>query len=376
MTSTETVRCAETGPKPVKSYRGGNLALAEKFDSFLGAQGYSPHTRRAYKRVVADFCDFIRSEPVTEVDRTVIRQYLAYLSSRGASPQTIARELYAIKSFFEFLDRAGVVDISPARLIRNRRLPKRLPRFLTEQEMDRFLVAAVDPRDKAAYGTGCRVAELASIHLENIDFHHRTIRVLGKGNKEGMVYFGPPAARAIKKYLRGRTTSFLFESDGIPPQQGSVVLCTDGRRRSKYWSGRWYEYREGGGKVKRVLRSKYLGTASKIRTKERAWRRFKALVKVPTVRPKPPGPLGVRNLRNTIYRVAKQAGLGRINPHALRHSFATHLLDRGADLMYVKEPLRHENVSTTAIYLQTSTVSLRRVYDRCHPRSGKGKHGA
>ena len=370
---TETVGSAEAGRKPVKSYRRENLALAEKFDDYLGARGFSPHTIRAYGRVVADFHDFIRAESVAEVEHTVVRQWIAYLCSRGCSPQTISREVYALRSFFEFLGRAGLVELSPLRLIRNRRLPKRLPRFLTEKEMDRLLAAADDPRDKAivevVYATGCRIAELSSIRLENINFQGRSIRVLGKGNQEGMVYFGKPAARAIKKHLRGRTSGFLFQNDGIRPQQGSVVLCTDSRRKSKYWSGRWFEYREGGGKVKRILRQKYLGSVQKIRTKKQAWRRFKMLVKVPTERSKPPGPLGVRSLRSIIYRLAQRAGLGRVNPHALRHSFGTHLVDHGADVMYVSKLMRHESVRTTQIYLHTSTAGLRRVYNRCFPRA-------
>ncbi len=372
--ATETLQQAAPPKQPVRSYRRQNLTLAEKFDTYLGARGFSPHTIRAYKRVTLDFCDFVRAESVAEVDHTVVRQWIAYLAGRGCSPQTISREVYALRSFFDFLGRAGLVDLSPLRLIQNRRLPKRLPRFLTEEKMDRLLAAAaVDPRDQAIveviYATGCRIAELSSIRLENIDFQGRSIRVLGKGNQEGMIYFGRPAARAINKHLRRRTTGFLFENDGIPAQKGTVVLCTDSQRKSKYWSGRWFEYREQDGKIKRVLRSKYLGPASKIRTREQAWRRFKALVQVPTARSNPPGPLGVRSLRSIIYRIAQRAGLGHLNPHAIRHSFGTHLVDHGADVMYVKELMRHKNVSTTQIYLHTSTAAVRRVYDRCFPRA-------
>ncbi len=371
----------QTEPKPVKSYREQNFELAEKFDSYLGARGFAITTRRGYKHVALDFCDFIRAESVAEVEPVVIRQYIAYLCSRGCTPKTIAREVYALRSFFGFLGRTGVVDLSPLRFIRNRRLPKRLPRSLTEKRMDRLLDAADDPREKAivevAYATGCRIAELSSIRLENLNFEDGTggtIKIVGKGGKEGMVYFGSPAARAIKAYLNGRQSGFLFQRDGMLPQQGTVVLVADKRRSQRFWWGRWVEYETKNGKVKSIRRSKYLGTASKIRTKAQARRRFKELVKVPREQPKAPGPLGTRTIRNIIYRVAKRAGLGRVNPHAIRHSFATHLVDGGADLVYVSKLMRHENINTTAIYLHTSTASLRRVYDRCHPRSGKGKH--
>ncbi len=365
--------------KPVKSHARDNASLVHSFVSYLGAQGYSENTRRAYGRVAADFADFLHSTSLLEIDRPITREYLAYLRDRGCSNQTTGREVYGLKALFAFLDLADLLPTNPLRLLRNPKQVQKLPRFLTEQEMERLLAAADNRRDKAIlevmYATGCRISELCSIRLEAVDFEGRSIRVIGKGNKECLLIFGSRAARAMKAYLNGRECGFLFQSDGIPLQKGRVVLVTNKRRRRKYWLGLWQEYREQGGKVRRIARSKYLGAASKVHTKEQARRRFKELVKVPTERPKAPGPLDTRNVRNIIYRIAKRAGLGHRNPHAIRHSFATHLLDRGADLLYVSKLMRHKNISTTAIYLHTTTASLRRVYDRCHPRSGKGKHG-
>jgi site-specific recombinase XerD len=368
----------QTGPKLVKSHTRDNASLVHSFVSYLGAQGYADNTRRAYGRVAADFADFLHSTSLLEIDRPITREYLAYLRDRGCSNATVAREVHGLKALFAFLDLADLLPTNPLRLLRNPKQVRKLPRFLTEQEMERLLAAADNRRDKAIlevmYATGCRISELCSIRLEDVDFEGRSIRVIGKGNKECLLIFGSRAARAMKAYLNGRERGFLFQSDGIPLQKGRVVLCTNKRGR-KYWLGLWQEYREQGGKVRRIARSKYLGAASKFRTKEQARRRFKELVEVPTERPKAPGPLNTRTVRNIIYWVAQQAGLGHRNPHAIRHSFATHLLDRGADLLYVSKLMRHENISTTAIYLHTTTASLRRVYDRCHPRSGKGKHG-
>ena len=369
----------QTEPKPVKSYREQNFALAEKFDDYLGARGYAITTRRGYKHVALNFSDFIGSESVAEIDPTVVRQWIAWLKQRDCTPQTISREVYALRSFFEFLGRAGVVDLSPLRLIRNRRLPKRLPRWLTEKEMERFLAAADNRRDKAIlevmYASGCRIAELCSIRLEGVDFEGQTVRIIGKGNKERQLFLNRTAIKAIRKYLNGRQSGFLFQSDGIPAQRGRVILRTDKRSGRKSWWGCWTEYEPQGDKARRFFRSKYLGAPSKLRTKAQAWRRFKALVKVPTERPKAPGPLDTRTARNIIYGVAKRAGLDKVNPHSIRHSFATHLLNSGADLMYVKELLGHASVNTTAIYLHTSTASLAAVMRRCHPRWKKERHG-
>ena len=206
----------------LKSHRRENLSLVESFDDFLGSQGYSHNTRRAYRRICVDFVDFIRATSLRDVEPIMVRQYLAYLYDRGCSPQTIARETYALKKLFEVLDRAGVVDLSPLRLIRNRRLPKKLPQFHNEAEMEQLIAAgAYDAQSETIlevfYATGIRVSALCNIRLEDVDFNARTILIQkAKGGKQRIVQFGRPAAKAMKAYLNGREDGFLFPSDRRP----------------------------------------------------------------------------------------------------------------------------------------------------------------
>lgn len=286
--------------KPVKSHKRRNEALARAFADWLRAQNYSPHTRRAYERVVDDFVDFVRSESLLDVERSTIRQYLAYLGARGASSQTIAREVYALKTFFQFCERAELIDFSPARLIRFKQQPKRLPRFLSEEEVNRLLAAARTPVERAVlemlYATGCRVSELVGMRIENLDFAERSVRVLGKGAKERVALFGRKAAEALREHLGARSSGFVFES-----------------KPGKAMDPRW---------AYQIVR-----------------------------------------------RVAQRASLNGVHPHTLRHSFATHLLNRGADLRAIQELLGHASIATTQVYTHVSLGDLQRTIERFHPRA-------
>ena len=292
----------QTGPKLVKSHARDNASLVQSFTSFLGSQGYSQHTIRAYGHLCDDFVDFIHSTSLSEIERPQIREYLKWLYEHGCSPHTIAREQFAIKCLFKFLDRSGVVDFNPARLLRNRRLPRKLPRWLTEEEINKLIPAARTRRERALvellYGSGVRLEELRMMDMGDVNFQERTILIrYGKGGKERIVQFGKPAAAALKAHLEGRGSGYLFERNGRP--------------------------------------------------------------------------IGAKTLYGILRRVAARAGVEGVHPHKLRHTFATHLLDRGADVMSVKELLGHESVSTTAVYLHTTTAGLTEVIDRCHPRSGR-----
>ncbi len=370
---TETVARAEVGRKPIRSHARDNQSLVHSFVSYLGAQGYSENTRRAYGRVAADFTDFIRATSLLQVDRRITREYLTYLHDRGFSNATLAREVHGLKALFSFLDLADLLPTNPLRLLRNPKQVQKLPQFLTEQEMERLLDAAKTPREKAMletfYASGARVSELCSIRLEVVDFEGRTIRVIGKGNIERLLLLNRTAVRAIRKYLHGRQGGFLFQSDAMLPQQGTVVLVTNKRRRESYWWGRWAEYETKNGTVKSVRRSRYLGTASKIRTKAQAWRRFKALVKIPTERPRDLQPLNPRRVRQLLSEIAARAGLGKVNPHKLRHTTATMLFNRGVNIRYVQELLGHKSISNTAIYTHVAIASLQAVYRKFHPRA-------
>ncbi len=372
----------QTGPKPlIKSHGRDNQSLVRSFVSYLGAQGYSDNTRRAYGRVAADFADFLHSTSLLQIDRLITREYLAYLRDRGCSNGMVAREVHGLKALFAFLDLADLLPTNPLRLLRNPKQVRKLPKFLTEQEMERLLDDAQALQDKAGqrlsalletlYATGARVSALCSVRLEAVNLEGRTIRIISKGNKERFVFLNRTAVKAIRKYLNGRQSGFLFQIDGMLPQQGTVVLVTSKGRRKGYWWGRWAEYETKNGKVKSVRRSQYLGTASKIRTKAQAWRRFKALVKVPTERPRDSQPLNPRRVRQLLNEIAARVGLGKVNPHKIRHTFATALTNRGVDIRHVQELLGHKNISNTQIYTHVATANLERVLAKCHPRWGK-----
>ena len=201
----------------VESHQKRNLALATSFEQFLLARSCSEHTRRAYGRVVRDFLAFVHHHSLDLLPHLAIREYLHWLKSRDLNPRSIARETFALKAFFAFLERLGIVELSPARRIRNRRVGRRIPRIPSEQEMEQLLEAARTPRDLAIlelfYATGCREAELAGIRVEHIN--GREIKVRGKGDKERLVIYGERAARALKNHLNGRQSGYLFEGRGV-----------------------------------------------------------------------------------------------------------------------------------------------------------------
>lgn len=366
----------QTGPKLVKSHARDNASLVHSFVSFLGAQGYSENTRRAYGRVAADFSDFLHSTSLLQIDRQIVREYLRYLWDRQCSRQTVGREVYGLKALFAFLDLADLLPTNPLRLLRNPKQVQKLPRFLTEQETDQYLAAAKTPREKAMletfYACGPRVSELCSIRLENLNLEDGkvgTAKIVGKGGDERLLLLHRKAVKAIKKYLQGRTAGFLFIADSFPPQRGNVVWV----QRDQRWVAHWQEKTtDANGKARRIYKNKTIGTREQFPTRESAFKCFQKLVKVRNnYQPDPEKPLTPRHVRIILNAVAHRAGLGKVNPHKLRHTFATTLLNRGVDIRYVQELLGHKNINTTQIYTHVATANLERTMAKFHPRWGK-----
>ncbi len=365
----------------IRSRARDNRSLVHSFLSFLGSQGYSESTRRAYGRVAADFVDFLHSTTLLEVDRLITREYLKYLRARGCSQSTVAGAVFALKCLFRFLNLADLLPTNPLILLRNPKRARKLPKYLTEQEMERFLAAAETPCECAVtetlYALGVRAGELCGIRLDDVNFEDGTIGTIrirhGKFNKERNVFFGRPAAKAIHRYLQGRTTGFLFIADSFPPQQGNVVWV----QRDQRWIAHWQEKTaDANGKTRWLYKNKTIGTRAQFPTRELAFKRFQKLVKVPNnYQPDPEKPLIPRQIYNIVNCIAHRAGLGRLNPHALRHSFATHLLNRGVDLRFLQELLGHADIHGIQIYTHIATADLERTLAKCHPRWEKGKHG-
>ncbi|MBI2205645.1 MAG: tyrosine recombinase XerC [Candidatus Rokubacteria bacterium] len=275
-------------------------------------RGASPHTLRSYRVDLDDFTTFfartVPDTPVSAVDARVVRAWIANLHTRGLAPATIGRRLAALRSWFKFLVRRGVLAANPARDARSPRVPKMLPNFLPIDEaktlVDGGSVSAADPaRDRAIlellYASGLRVSELAGLDVDDVERADRLVRVHGKGGKERVVPFGAAAARALDRYLaaRGHADGAFFRN----PRGGR---------------------------------------------------------------------LSVRSIHTIVRRTARAAGLHRrVTPHTLRHSFATHLLDSGADLRMIQELLGHSRLSTTQRYTHVTPDRLAAVYDQAHPRA-------
>jgi site-specific recombinase XerD len=283
----------------------------------------SPHTRRAYAFDAAEFAEWCRrgaAASPADVDHQVLRRYLAYLGTRGFAPRTVARKAAAVRAFFRFLRRRGVVERDPARSLRAPRGPARLPRVPKAAEASALIDGAdpldlEDPRARAVvlrdravlellYAAGLRVAELCGLGPRDVDLRRGAVTVLGKGSKERMVPVGEPACDAMARYIdAGRPV--LASSDS---PADALFLNARGRR------------------------------------------------------------LTPRDARRILERHPLPDGRV-LHPHALRHAFATHLLEGGADLRVVQELLGHVDVGTTQIYTHLTKDRLRSVYDASHPRA-------
>ena len=281
----------------------------------------SPYTVRNYttdlvgSKNIKGFFAFLKEKglkSLDEADRAILRDYLVYLMDQGIAKASIARKLSAIRSFCRYLLREGMMSTNPIADTSSPKLDKRLPSFLTTAEITRLLEApdSATPqgrRDRAfmelLYASGLRVSELVSLTLEQVDLGTREIRVLGKGSKERMVLMGKPAARAITAYL----------------DEGRHELLGN-KRNSALFLNRY------GGR------------------------------------------LTERSVQSILQEYANIAGIGkRVHPHMLRHTFATHLLDGGADLRVVQELLGHASLSSTQIYTHVSKSQARKVYLSAHP---------
>jgi site-specific recombinase XerD len=295
---------------------------------------------------------------VTHLD---VRAFLIDVSKRDLSADIMHRYIWALRCFFDFLCLGGVVDDVAPRLVRPRPVRRPLPRTLSEANVRKLIKAASNPRDRAIfelfYATGCRVSELVEISLADVDFTNKSIRVLGKGS-ERRVLFGNAAKQTILAYLGSRKTGYLFESQSRI-QRGCVSW------NGSCWAGYWLDYTS---KTSCLRNSIWLGPRQM--TKAEAWRKFTKLVPNPDIghvrRPQKLTRSGIAD----IFKVASfKAGLGRVTSHQLRHSFATHLIDHGADIRHVQRLLGHSSLDTTMQYTNVASTPVTKIYRAAHPRS-------
>jgi integrase/recombinase XerC len=318
----------------------------------------SPHTIRGYESDITQYLAWLASErqrrigelTVTDLEAGTVRSHIAELGRAGEARSSVARKVSALRSFMRYLRREGHIEHDPTALAVAPRREQTLPVHLTEADMARLLETpnAGDPlgrRDRAilelAYASGLRLSELESLNIENVDFGGRMVRVMGKGGKERIVPFNTAAERALRAWLKDRAgilTNRRTTFQGPPPTgtHGNRKPATAYRRPAAGHQPSWSAPGE-------PLFVNYRGTRLTGRSIDRLLRRYVA-------------------------QCSTQTG---VSPHALRHSFATHLLQRGADLRTIQTLLGHARLSTTQRYTHVNAAQLIDVYRKAHPRSSR-----
>jgi site-specific recombinase XerD len=295
---------------PVLSYEKSNRELVAAFERYFSSMGKSPTTVRAYRISILALVKFLGARSMGEVDRDVLRQFLAKMRERGLCPNTIRLRTCALRSFFRFIRLAGLSTGDPTLLLAQRKIPNRIQRVLTIKEVEQLIAAARTPFERAVievlYATGVRVSELVNLRFEDVRADEGgsqigSIRVHnGKGGEDRIVLFGKKAAQAIRAHRKSSSpnSGFLFEA---PARNGSLR------------------------------------------------------------------PYTTRAIVGVIHRVARRVKIGGVYPHALRRAFASHMLASGGDLRAIQELLGHKNLRTTTLYTGLTAENLKAVHERTHP---------
>ncbi len=298
------------------------------FVAFLkDERGASPETIRAYHSDLRQFLAFASSKrpagaasiKPTDVDPMLVREYLYWLDRRQEQKSSMARKLAALRTFYRYLNRDKIRRVNPAAEVRTPKLPQRLPRVLTKDDANALMEfpggdGLSARRDRAIletlYSTGARVSEVVGMNREDLDLREGLVRLRGKGRKERIVPIGDVALEAIREY--------------------HAALQRSARRSQHVQHGPSPAFRNARG-----------------------------------------GRLTARSVGRLVGKYSARLSGGRVSPHALRHSFATHLLDEGADLRAIQEMLGHASLSTTQKYTHVAMDQLMKVYDQAHPRAGR-----
>lgn len=304
----------ENETENTKQQKHSEIKEIERFVRYLIAElNYSANTAKAYSIDMYEFAEFVRDTrniELAQCDKNVIRDYLASLYNKNLKKSSIIRKLAVLKSFYKFLVITDIIKANPTISMATPKKDKRIPVFLTEQEiLNLFDISDIDLRDRAMlellYSSGIRIEELININVKDIDFISGYVKVFGKGAKERFSPVGDRCLSAIRKYMSDeQKKGFVFMPNS------PVFLNKDGKRITQ------------------------------------------------------------RGARKMLHNWFVKAGLKKkISPHTIRHTFATHLLDRGCDIRSVQQMLGHKNLSTTQIYTHVTLETLRKVYDAAHPRS-------
>lgn len=297
--------------------KDGLDAYIKKFLKYLEIErNVSSHTLRAYKRDLKDFSEYCNSNP-ENIDMIDIRGFISELINKRKSKTTVSRKLATLRSFFSYLYQEGYVKINQAKLVPTPKAPKHLPNFLSVDDVFNLVqspegIGLLPVRDRAIlellYSSGLRVSEVAGLNIDDLNMRDGMVKARGKGKKERVVPVGNKAIDALKFYLIER--KLYKKKKSISDSDNALFLNRDGRR------------------------------------------------------------LTDRQIRRIVVKYARAIGIdGQIGPHALRHTFATHMLFGGADLRVIQELLGHSSLSTTQKYTHLDIGHLIDVYDKAHPFS-------
>lgn len=292
------------------------------FIQFLNAEkNASPHTIKGYTHDLEEFFNFLNQKTfsIRDIDRLTIRSYLSFLREKNLSRSSINRNLSCLKAFFRFLMREDLISRNPTAAISLLKAEKKLPVFMSIKEVTSLIESlhssdALGLRDRAIfevlYSGGVRLSELVGLNLEDLDLLGGVARVMGKGRKRRLILLGKKAIDALERYLKKRQQLFYHRRKDIPQEKDTLFLDR--------WGGR----------------------------------------------------LSSRSIQRLINKHVTRGSLKlKISPHVFRHTFATHLLNAGADLKSVQELLGHASLTTTQIYTHVTAKRLREVYMRSHPRA-------
>ena len=297
----------------------------QRFSEYLKAKNVSSHTYRNYLSDLEQFHDYLTPSEadgrrpefsLERLDNLIIREFLGHLHSRKLEKSSMARKISAVRALCKFLCREGLLKQNPANLVRIPKVPKKVPNHLTVEDVVKLIESPdlskpLERRDRAIlellYASGVRVSELSGLNVEDVNFKECLILVRGKGRKERIVPFGRPCRDALGTYLNERE---------------SLRARLTGEKQSPLFLN-------------------HLGTR-----------------------------ITPRSIARLIEKYVKRTGLNqKVNPHALRHSFATHLLNSGADLRSIQELLGHQSLSTTQKYTHLTVGHLMEQYDKAHPKA-------
>lgn len=276
---------------------------------------YSPYTITSYKKDTYDYLEFLKKNniDIKNSNYKIVEEYSKYLYKKNLSKRSIARKYSSIRTFYNYLEKKNILENNIFNLLENPKKEEKLPRFINEYELDKmFEIPDNSPkgqRDRLIleilYGTGVRVSELVNIKINDIDFNNNSIKVRGKGNKDRYVFYGKYCKEAINNYIKNGRISLL--------------------------NGQTCDY---------LLLNRFGKNIS------------------------------VVSIRKILNEIINKCSLDiKISPHVLRHTFATHLLNEGADIMHVKELLGHSSLSTTSIYTHVTNEKIKEVYYKTHPRA-------